>query len=318
MSGATTAAVIGGAAVVGAGATMYAANQASKSQENAARDANNTQLAMFDQTQQNIAPYLDVGNQAASAITNEAGLNTSNPLASALLKPITMDQATLEQTPGYQFQLQQGLESTQNSAAARGLGVSGAAEKAAANYATGLANANYQQQFENAVTNQNNEFNRLYSIVGTGQSSAVGQGQIASNVANSISQNTIGAGNAAAASSIATGNAVNSGINNAMIYNYLNGALQPAAGGSFDSAAYANGLPWSDRRLKKNIRFRFIDKGIPMYEFSYIWDETRKYIGTIAQEVMKHVPEAVVNSDGILKVDYNKAGVAFREISHAH
>lgn len=53
--------------------------------------------------------------------------------------------AQLAATPGYQFTLQQGLESTQNAAAARGLGVSGAALKAASNYATGLAQQTYAQ-----------------------------------------------------------------------------------------------------------------------------------------------------------------------------
>jgi hypothetical protein len=61
-------------------------------------------------------------------------------------------QAQLEATPGYQFTLQQGLESTQNSAAARGLGNSGAALKGAATYATGLANQTYQNQFQDMNT----------------------------------------------------------------------------------------------------------------------------------------------------------------------
>lgn len=238
--------------VIGAGAQTSAADTAASAQEEAANQANATQQQMFNTTQQNIAPYLGVGNSAASAITNAAGLNTSNPLTSALLSPITMDQATLEQTPGYQFEKQQGLEAVENNSAANGLGVSGAEQKAAAQYAEGLASSNYEQQFNNAVTNQTNQFNKLQTLVGTGQSSAVGQGQISANVASNIGNNTIGAGNAAAASSIATGNAISGGINNAVGYNYLNSATNSAANGGYSlgnigaGSSYVTGnqMPW--------------------------------------------------------------------------
>lgn len=226
MSGATgAAAVIGGTALAGSAVSAYGASQAADAQTSAADQANATQISMFNATQQNLKPYLNVGNQAATAITNAAGLNTDNPLTSPLLSPITMDQATLEKTPGYQFELQQGLQGVKNANTATGLGNSGAANKAAINYAEGLASSNYQQQFNNAVTNQTNQFNKLQSLVGTGQASAVGQGQISANVASNISGNTIGAGNATAASDIATGNAVSGGVNNALSYNYLNKAL---------------------------------------------------------------------------------------------
>lgn len=227
MSGATgAAAVIGGTALAGSAVSAYGASQAADAQTSAADQANATQLSMFNATQQNLAPYLAVGNSAAIDITKAAGLNTDNPLTSPLLSPVTMDQATLEKTPGFQFEKQQGLEAVQNGQTALGLGASGAEQKAAAQYAENLASTNYEQQFNNAVTNQTNQFNKLNSLVGTGQSSAVGQGQISSNVASNIGSNIIGAGNAQAASSIATGNAISGAANNAITYNYLNKALQ--------------------------------------------------------------------------------------------
>jgi hypothetical protein len=242
------AAIVGGAAI-GAGAQIYSASQGASAQESAANSANNIQEQMFEQTQANISPYLQVGQAAATDITNAAGLNTDNPLTSALLKPIVMDQATLEQTPGYQFEKQQGLEAVTNANSATGGAVGGAQQKAAIQYAEGLASGNYQQQFNNAVTNQTNQFNRLQSLVGTGQASAVGQGQISANVASNIGNNIVGAGNAAAASDIATGNAITGGINNALSYNYLNQALNPtgvnSASYEANNAAY-NGLSAPD------------------------------------------------------------------------
>ena len=86
-------------------------------------------------------------------------------------------QAGLEQTPGYQFTLSQGLKSTQNAAAARGLGVSGAALKGADTFATGLANQTYNQQYQNAA----NQYQQNLAGYNTGLNT-----YLAAQVANSV------------------------------------------------------------------------------------------------------------------------------------
>jgi hypothetical protein len=82
-----------------------------------------------------------------------------------------MTEAELVQTPGYQFNLSQGLRAAQNSAAARGLGVSGAALRGAANYATGLADSTYQNQFANQQTLWQDQVNSLLGGFNTQQTS---------------------------------------------------------------------------------------------------------------------------------------------------
>lgn len=67
-------------------------------------------------------------------------------------------QRALEATPGYKFTLDQGLKSTQNSFAAKGLGNSGAALKGAAQFTTGLADQTYQSQLNNYLTSYNAQF----------------------------------------------------------------------------------------------------------------------------------------------------------------
>lgn len=62
-------------------------------------------------------------------------------------------QAELEKTPGYQFNLAQGLNAVQNSNAAKGLGLSGAGIRGAARYATGLADNTLKTQAD--IFNQN-------------------------------------------------------------------------------------------------------------------------------------------------------------------
>src|SRR6185437_10895506 len=147
---------IGITGVVGAGASLMGAN----AQANAATQAAQMQKDQYNQTRSDLLPY----NQAGQAATNK--LTAELP---SLTAPINMDEATLRNTPGYQFNLDQGLKSVQNGAAARGLSSSGAALKGGATYATGLADSTYQNQFNNAVTNQNNAYNRLMGVAGLGE-----------------------------------------------------------------------------------------------------------------------------------------------------
>jgi hypothetical protein len=197
-------AIIGGS-VVSAAATAYGASKAAQAQESAANTAANTALTMYNTTRGDLSPYRDIGKVAADQLTSRLG---------DLTAPITMDQATLEKTPGYQFNLYQGEKAAANSAAARGLGESGAALKGAATFATGLADNTYQQQFQNAVTNQTNAYNRLKGLVDTGESAASQGGVLGANAANTAAGAQIGAGNAAAAASNAIGGAVGNVGNN--------------------------------------------------------------------------------------------------------
>ncbi len=204
------ATAIVGSAAIGGLATAYGANTAAKAQEDAAaqaaatsQNAQNISQRMYDTTRSDLAPFRAIGSTAATDLTN---------MLPTLTAPITMDEATLQNTPGYQFNLTQGEKAVTNSAAARGLGSSGAALKGAATFATGLADSTYQNQFSNAVTNQTNAYNRLKGLVDTGSTAAAATGNAASNNANTsttaagqIANAQIGAGNAAAAGANATG-----------------------------------------------------------------------------------------------------------------
>jgi len=223
-----------GAGAVGALATGYAANKAASAQEQAAQTAANTQLGMYNTTRSDLAPFRDIGNVASADLTNRL---------SELTSPIVMDQATLEKTPGYQFNLTQGLKATQNSAAARGLGSSGAALKGAATYATGLADSTYQNQFNNAVTNQTNAYNRLYQLVNTGENAAAQTGSAGTAAASGAASAQIGAGNAAAAGANATGASISGLANNIGAYATYKG-LYGSGGGN--SGAGSN---WSTQQV---------------------------------------------------------------------
>lgn len=215
------AVAIVGAGALSAGASIFGAQSAANAQENAASQASATQMAMFQQMQKNLSPYMKTGASANAALTAQLP---------SLTAPVNMSQAALEQTPGYQFNLYQGEKSLQNSYAARGLGTSGAAIKGAENYATGLANSTYQNQFSNAVTNKQLAYNMLAGQQGLGENAAAGVGNAGISTGNSIASNTIGAGNAAGAADVASGNAVANGAGTAIQGTLLNNLL--SGGGS--------------------------------------------------------------------------------------
>jgi len=194
-------AAIGGAALIGGAATVYGAQSAAGAQESAANQANQTEQGFFNTTNQALSPYIQAGQQATNQITNLEGLGTNGNAGIA---------STLQSLPGYQFANQppnpspdtKGLESVQNSATARGLGISGAGQKAAANYSTGLANTYY-----------NNLLTGLQQTASTGAGSGAALGGAATSLGSSIGGNIVGAGNAAAAASNATGSAISSAAN---------------------------------------------------------------------------------------------------------
>jgi len=165
---------------------------------------------MYQQTRADLAPF------------RAAGVQGTNMLMAALPElnsKINLDQAWLQQQPGYQFALRQGLKGVQNSAAARGLGTSGAALKGAAGFTTGLADQTYQNQFSNEMAQRDARFNRLMGTANLGANAAAQTGQSAIATGQGIASNTIGGGNAMAAGLTGAGNALMGGAQNWLGYN---------------------------------------------------------------------------------------------------
>lgn len=72
----------------------------------------------------------------------------------------------------------------------------------------------------------------------------------------------------------------------------------------------------SDERVKTDIHLvGTMPNGVEVYSFRFVWDWP-PYIGVIAQQVQKVMPEAVEEGDdGLLRVDYGKAGVRFMTLA---
>lgn len=73
----------------------------------------------------------------------------------------------------------------------------------------------------------------------------------------------------------------------------------------------------SDRRLKENITQVGKDErtGLPLYEFEYINGSGQRYVGVMADEVEKIIPEAVFEMpDGFKAVNYQMLGIEMKEV----
>lgn len=249
------AAAIGVSAAAGlAGSAMAAdaSRSASNTQADSANRAADMQNAQWQQTQANLKPFLDFGSGAINPLQRAMGydanwnLDPNNILNQTFTAP-TAEQAA--QTPGYQFTLDNGLRAVQNSAAARGLGTSGAALRGAADYATGLANSTYNDVFSRALQTFNtnygsaaNRVNRLNSIVGSGQNAASTNGSLGAQTMNSIGDTLMSGANASAAGRVGSANAIANGLSGAGSNALLYGMMQNNAGGGANFNGSLTGL----------------------------------------------------------------------------
>lgn len=223
------AAVVGGAVIGGVASNMAAGKQAKASNK-----AADMQADASAQMREDLAPYDELGNKAINPLWAAMGYTADkngnmvvNPNA-ALQQKFSFKPSDLANTPGYQFALQQGLRGTNNALAAQGLGLSGAQAKGLSTFATGLADQTYNQQYNNALSTYNtnyqtaaNNVSNLQNLVNTGQNSAAQQGQAAVTGAAGAGNYLTQGANAQAAGITGVANAANSGINNYMLYNAL-------------------------------------------------------------------------------------------------
>ncbi len=214
------AAAIAGSAVLGAGASIYGANQ----QKNAGNAAINTQNQQYQQTRSDLMPYANEGQLALPQLNAMLGLGPGG-MAGA--------QSALAATPGYQWALNQGSNNILNRRSSLGGVLSGGTLTALEDYGQGLAS----QQYGATVNN-------LFRAVGGGQNAAAGIGGFGANEANQVSNLQTGIGNAGAAGTAGVANAGNTAIQNWLFANYLQqrgaGGFGGGGGGGIPMDAFAN------------------------------------------------------------------------------
>jgi len=193
------AAAVIGSSVIGAGAQIFGANKAADTQSKNAERVAAMQQEQYQQTRQDLSPYRGIGEDAGKRLTGRL---------SELTTPISVNPDDFLNSDYYKFLQQQGLKTTQNSAAARGLGKSGAALKGAIAFQKGLDSQEWQNNFQMQNTNQTNAFSRLKSLIDVGENASAQTGVLGEKAAYNSGTALTGGANAQAGADIATGNSI--------------------------------------------------------------------------------------------------------------
>lgn len=190
-------AVAVGSAVVGAAATAYAADKSADAAKTAGRNATAESARQYNQTREDMMPWLDAGGWALER--QQAVLNG--------------DYSGFFDSPDYQAALQMGTRQLDNGATAAG------------NLWGGGADAD-RIQFGQQLATQNlgNYWNRLAGLSQTGQGTANQLGGYGQAHANNVAQNQWGVANARASAYGQQAGAVNNLANAAIgAYGYKQG-----------------------------------------------------------------------------------------------
>jgi hypothetical protein len=241
-----SAAFLGGSAILGAGAGIYASSQAAGAQKDAAAQAAQTQKeALASQIEQQ-APFRAGGITAQNQLMTLLGLapsggdtsglnvNTASPDYGKYAKDFGMSDFTTD--PGYAFRLSQGMGALNNQAAARGGMISGNALRAAQDYGQQAGSQEYQNAYNRYQTNRANQLNPLQSLMGAGQTATNLVSNATGTTGQGVAQSQVAGGNATASgylnSANAVTNALNQGAKNYMGSQYLNSSAYPNTSGT--------------------------------------------------------------------------------------
>lgn len=177
---------------------------------------------------------------------------------------------------------------TLNLRAAQGKAGSGGTEIAMAEALAPLYMQRQGQLFEQNFNARNQGYNQLNQYIANAQNAAAGQGAATAATANNVTDLLGQGGNALAAGGIGAANA------------YSQGASNVAGIGGMLAGLFAA----SDERLKENVLFLGKDEeGNNLYEFEYKDQEKPRYVGHMAQEILKKDPDHVrMSKDGFLMV----------------
>jgi len=243
------AAAVLGAGALSAGASIWGSSKAADAQTNMGNAAIANQKDMYAKNSNVLSPFINAGAGAIPQLQDwlnpSGGAGGNNPL-SQLIKLVTPGadmSKTLEQTPGYQFEVGQGTRAAQNALAARGLGGSpGAIAKGVGGYVTGLASNTWDSVVKNLLSTFGTEGGSLQNLVNSGRDAGSALAGVGTSTANSISGSLTGIGNAQAAGANATGAAVgglgNSATTAALLQQLTGGA---GGGGIYSGNALENG-----------------------------------------------------------------------------
>jgi hypothetical protein len=163
---------IAAATLTSAAIGANASSKASKGQQKSADAATAEQARQYDLTREDQAPYQEAGVEALQRLRG-------------FVDP-SMEHYDVQNEPGYQFGLSEGMNALQNTAAARGGLYSGAAMKGLTRYANDYASTKYGDAWNRMQTDAGNRWGRMAGLAGIGQSATNQVGAAGANYANAM------------------------------------------------------------------------------------------------------------------------------------
>lgn len=209
------------AGAISADSNRSAANKAA----DATKQANDAQERMYNQTRQDNMPMLDQRNWALGQLRD------------MLAKPI--DGQTVQQQPGYQFGLDQGMTQLQRAMNARGMRNSGSMLQEATKFGQDYAGS----KMNDYIAQRNAMASPYQSLAGLGQSGATQIGAAGTNAANAFGQNMMANANMQGAAGIANANVWGNGIN--QLTGWYANQNRNRGGGMVSSGGAGDGSGWS-------------------------------------------------------------------------
>ena len=247
---------------------------------------------IYEENVERQQPFYDIGLSSTNQLANLLGLegyDTGDGFGS-LAQQITPEQVMAGE--GYQFRQAEGQKAIDRALAAQGKTFSPEAVKSLMSFNQGLASEEYGNEFARQAGQQQDLFNRLATISGYGTGASSAMANLGQNYGSQVGDLTTSLAQSQLAS-----NQAREAANQSMFNTLLGGGL------GIGAAALM-----SDERTKENIRKVGEEKGFNIYEYNYKGDD-KVYRGVMAQEVQKVAPEAVIEKDGVLRVDYDKLGI---------
>lgn len=200
--------------------------------------------------EQQVAAAREASNQAAQATTSNYGkgidavapwLSTGKDALNALWSKVQAGPGTYSASDLYKLNLDTGTKAIERSAAAKGNVLSGKTIQGLQTFSQDLASKDYQ----NWLANYYNSLSPYASLSSSGQNAANTTANLYTGMANALAGNYLGTGqqvgNAQAAGTINAANAwtggIQSGVNNALLMNYLGGSSNPFGSSTWNPTA---------------------------------------------------------------------------------
>lgn len=178
--------------------SITGANQAASAQKSAANQSNATALQIYNDQKKTLAPFLSAGQSGLTGLQGIAG------------QPIDRN-ASLQSyfaSPEYQQLANQARYQGLNAAEATG----GLGSTATGNFLSSIAPQLGQNYLGMMTDQQNNMYNQLLGLTNVGLSAGGATNAAAGNYSNSVQNNLAQMGAASAGASLASGNALTSGL----------------------------------------------------------------------------------------------------------